>query len=279
MKTIEVPAIIRDNKVAVFISHSGGKDSQACYAQITNALESFPNAHIVVVHSDLGEMEWEPMGPWIEAITHHPLHIVEANETFFELCLRTGRLPSGNQQYCTDFLKTKPICEFIHQYMNKHGYDIGINATGMRAEESKRRELKPVFGLSKGEYTSDMHQPKKHPNHTIYDWNPIKDFLVADVLETIEEAGQAPHSIYSMGFSRLSCVFCVNGRIEEHKKAAMMRPELAKKFAELERKLGKTLRMKQIKNVKYPKYLDEYTDLKPLTIEENGQIIFDMEIA
>ncbi len=68
---------------------------------------------------------------------------------------------------------------------------------------------------------------------------------IPEVFEEIKLAGQVPHKIYSMGFSRLSCAVCINGKVSEHKQAGKLRPALMKKFMQLERTLGKTLRMKQ----------------------------------
>lgn len=251
MRNITIPTQVKDAEV-IFVSHSGGKDSQAMLAAL---IRLGLKDKIVLVHSDLGEMEWEPMHDWIESISFGiPCNVVRAKEDFFEMCLRTKRLPSGRQQYCTDVLKTTPIAEFIHEYMYKNNIKTAINATGMRAEESKRRAEKEPFQVS------EMTQPKKHAPHLIHDWLPIFEYRLDDVFKEIKNAGQAPHKIYSMGFSRLSCVFCVNGRISEHQKAAELRPELAKKVAELERTLGKAIRLKQINGQKYPKYLDEYAN-------------------
>ena len=255
MKEINVPSEVL-NADCIFVSHSGGKDSQA---MLSSLIKLGFYDKLVLVHSDLEEMEWEPMHHWIEKISFGlPVHIVRAEMDFFELCRETGRLPSGKQQYCTDFLKTKPITKFIHDYMTKKGFKTAINATGMRAEESKRRAGKKAFGLSKGQGSSGMHQPRNFPTHTIFDWMPIFDFSTIEVFGEIAQAGQEPHKVYSMGFSRLSCVFCINGKIGEHKQAAKLRPELAQKMSDLERELGKSLRLKQSKGVKSRRYLDEY---------------------
>ena len=248
------PQVVQDADV-IFVSHSGGKDSQAMLAQLVRrGLKD----KIVLVHADLGDMEWEEMEPWIRKISFGlDVNVVRSELDFFGLARKYKRLPSGQQQFCTDFLKTKPIGTFIHDYMYEHDLTTAINATGMRADESKRRAKKLPLVLSKGSGTSGMHMPRKHADHTIHDWMPIFSYSVDEVYAEVEYAGQEVHEIYSKGFSRLSCVFCINGRVSEHKEAAKLRPVLAQKMVGLERELGKTIRIKQIDGVKYPKYLDE----------------------
>jgi 3'-phosphoadenosine 5'-phosphosulfate sulfotransferase (PAPS reductase)/FAD synthetase len=234
----------------IFVSHSGGKDSQAMMARlIALGLKD----KLVVVHSDLGEMEWEPMHDFIARNAFGlEVHVVSATEDFFQLCRRTKRFPSGQCQYCTDNLKIIPISKFIHEYMTAHGFKNAINATGIRAEESERRAKKEALCLS------EMTQPKKHPGHVIHDWLPIFNYTMSDVCEEILLAGQRPHEIYFKGFSRLSCVFCVNGRKNEHQKAAEMKPALFQKIVALEKELGKSYRLKTIDGVKSNKFMDEY---------------------
>lgn len=248
-----------ENADVIFVSHSGGKDSQAMLAKL---IKMGLKDKLVVIHADLGEMEWEEMKPWIEKNSFGlPVHVVESEMDFFQMCRKYGRIPSGQNQFCTDFLKIKPINEFVHDYMYKHGYKTAINATGMRADESKRRKEKKPFTLSKGKGTSGMHMTRKHTEHTVYDWLPIFEYTTEEVFAEIAEAGQAPHEVYTKyGFSRLSCVFCVNGRINEHKVAAKLRPELGQKIADLEKELGKTYRRKQVKGVKLPKFMSEYLE-------------------
>lgn len=255
MSTEKVPSEVKEAQV-IFVSHSGGKDSQAMLARL---IRLGLKDKIVIVHSDLGEMEWQVMHPWIEQNAFGlPVHVVKSEHTFFSMVEKYKRLPSGMNQFCTDMLKTQPIKQFIHDYMYKHGLTTAINATGMRADESKRRALKKAFTLSKGKGTSQMTMTVKHPTHTIFDWLPIFDYSTNQVLAEVKLAGQQVHEVYTKGFSRLSCVFCVNGRIDEHRKAAALRPELAAKMIKLEKDIGKTLRVKQINKVKHQRYLEEY---------------------
>jgi DNA sulfur modification protein DndC len=249
MQTITIPQEVQDAQV-IYVSHSGGKDSQAMLAALVRlGLKD----KLVLVHSDLGEMEWEPMHHWIEQNSFGlPLHIVQSDMDFFEMVRKYKRLPSGMQQFCTDFLKVKPIGAFIHEHMTANGYTKAINATGMRAEESRRRAGKAQLAISV------IHQPRKFANHLIHDWLPILNYTESDVYHEVKLAGQRVHQVYSLGFSRLSCVFCVNGRIAEHQQAAKLRPALAQKMIDLEKEIGKTIRVKQVNKVKVPRYLSEY---------------------
>lgn len=229
----------------IVINHSGGKDSQAMLSHIWS---SYPEQRhkLVVVHADLGEMEWEPMHSFIEANSFGlPVHVVKPQLDFFELCRKYKRLPSGQARFCTDQLKTAPINGWIKkQYAGQRV----LNCIGIRAEESPARAKKPQVSPAKG-------STKATP---ITNWFPIFDYKLGDVWQAIEAVGQKPHQVYSKGFSRLSCVFCVFGRIGEHTEAAKLKPELAQRMANLEIELGKSIRLKQVAGVKLPKYMGEY---------------------
>lgn len=266
MKLLVIPKQVQEADV-IYVSHSGGKDSQAMLAAL---VRMGLKEKIVLIHSDLGEMEWEPMHHWINQISFGiSLNIVRSDMDFFQMVRKYKRLPSGMQQFCTDFLKCVPIEKFIHDHMAQNGYKNAINATGMRAQESKRRALKAAFCVS------EMYRPKKHPGQMIWDWLPIFDYAVEEVFSEIQNANQKPHHVYGLGFSRLSCVFCVNGRIAEHQMAAKLKPELAQRMIELEREIGKTIRTKTINKVKHQKYLDEYLNISS-PIEEDSENNYEM---
>ena len=72
----------------IYVSHSGGKDSQAMYSHV---LKNYPHDQIVVVHSDLGEIEWEGVQDHIRNNISHPLNVVRAGKTFFEMVLSQGK--------------------------------------------------------------------------------------------------------------------------------------------------------------------------------------------
>lgn len=247
-KNKEIPREVLDAQV-IFVNHSGGKDSQAMMAHL---IALGLSDKLVVVHADLGEMEWEPMHNFIAKNAFgKEVTVVQPKLSFFDLCRKYARLPAGNARFCTDQLKTKPIGAWIREYCEKNNITRAVNAIGIRAEESPSRALKEPFKLSK-----KLSLVKK--GLMIHEWFPIFDFKLADIWLVIKAAGQEPHPIYSQGFSRLSCVFCVFGRINEHQKAAKMRPELYQKMVALEKELGRSIRLKQVKGIKTNKFLEEY---------------------
>ena len=225
----------------IFVNHSGGKDSQAMLAKL---IRMGLKGKLVLIHADLGEMEWEPMHGWIESISFGlPVNVVRADVDFFDLCYKYKRIPDGRARFCTNALKTVPCERFMREYCKTHNITNAISALGIRAEESPNRAKMQVI---------------REKTRLLTIWNPIFDWTIDQVKTEIANANQKLHWVYDQGYSRLSCVLCPLGRIGEHKMMANDRPELFKKMAKLERDLGKTIRMKQIKGVKYNKYLDEY---------------------
>lgn len=250
-KPLFIPIATLENAQVIFVNHSGGKDSQALLllcAQL-GLLD-----RVVVVHADLGDMEHEELKPWIDSIALGlPVHVVKPPMTFEELCRKYKRLPSGLARFCTSKLKTDPIANFIKEYMDSRGLTHGLNALGIRKTEGGDRAFTEEYEQC------GAHAPTK--NRNVSTWNPIREWTDAEVFNFIRERGQEPHRVYSMGWSRLSCVFCVLGRKSEHEKAAKEYPEKFAKMAQLERELGKTIRLKQVDGVKHPHFLDEY--IKP----------------
>lgn len=218
----------------VFASHSGGKDSQAMLAELRTQV---PAEQLVIVHANLGEVEWPGVIDHIRAnIDGDQLHIVRAGKTLLEMVERRHESrpdvppwPSAKHRQCTSDLKRGPIYKFIRQTMKARGATLAINAMGLRAEESSARAKKQPWthnaALSKA-------------GRTVYDWLPIHDWPTARVFERIAEAGQQPFHAYESGNERLSCMFCILGCTGDLRNAARHAPELARKYIELERRTG-----------------------------------------
>lgn len=241
-----------------YCSHSGGKDSQAMYALLSKIV---PHDQIVVVHADLGEVEWTGVKEHIQNNITHPLHIVKAVwkdgteknlldyvKHRFNIRPDAPSWPSSASRWCTSELKTGPIRKFIRNDMKQRGKLLAVNCMGIRAEESYKRAKKNPWQLNK-----DLSKAGR----TIYDWMPIFNLSTQQVFSEIANAGQEPFWTYSKGNQRLSCVFCILGSDNDLKNGYEERPSLFKKYLELEKTTGYSMF--------YKKSLAERVGLIPAT--------------
>lgn len=248
------------------VNHSGGKDSQAMYLVLRDLV---PREQLVIVHADLGAVEWAGAVDHIRATTAgEPLHICRARRTLLQMIEERGMFPSPQQRQCTSDLKRGPIERTIRGLVedrvadfigvprgtntrNMHGRAAAIaagcglvvNCMGMRAQESSGRAKLNPFNLSTG---------NSKAGREWYDWLPIHDMTEAQVFATIEAAGQKPHIVYSLGMRRFSCVFCIMASEADLKTAARLatdRPELLndphlyRKYVGLEKSTGQVMLM------------------------------------
>lgn len=221
------------HKGALFIiNDSAGKDSQAMKIKL---LELVPKNQLVIVHADLGEVEWPGNVEHIKKYSDGvPVYVVKAGKTFFEMVDHRGKFPSPSQRQCTSDLKRGPIQKFINNYAKENGFKYVVNCMGLRAEESSSRAKKTPFQF----------MPKKSAKHRLqYEWLPIHDMLIDEVWETIQNAGQKRHYAYDEGMSRLSCCFCIMSNENDIRTAYRCRPDLGDKYINKEKELNFTLLM------------------------------------
>lgn len=219
-----------------YVSHSGGKDSQAMYALLR---EVIPHDQITVIHADLGEIEWDGVQSHIADTTIHQINVVKAVKTFFDM-VRTRYekrpdvpcWPSPQHRQCTSDLKRGPIYKFIRNDLKARGETLAVNCTGIRAEESSGRAKQDTFKLNNA---------LSKAGREVYELKPIHKLTTYQVFEAIREAGQEPFWAYAAGNTRLSCVFCIMGCSGDLKNGAKQRPELYEQYVQLERETGWTM--------------------------------------
>ena len=235
----DVRRLVEDGGI-FYVSHSGGKDSQAMYAHVRTIV---PDDQIVVVHADLGEIEWEGVEDHIRATTVHPLNIVRAGKTFFQMVRSRARnrpdvpsFPASGTRQCTSDLKRGPIYKFIRRDMTRRRAKLGINTIGLRAEESPSRQK--LVDLAVNETLTNR-------KRTVYNWLPIHRLKEPEVFHRIELAGQEPFWAYTAGNKRLSCVFCILACAGDLANGRKHRPELFEKYTALERETGWTMFSRQ----------------------------------
>lgn len=218
-----------------YVSHSGGKDSQAMYHVIRDQV---PDGLITVVHADLGEVEWHGVQDHIRNTIAHPLHVVRAEKTFFDMVRRRAASrpdapswPSAQHRQCTSDLKRGPIEKFIRNNMKTRGLKLAVNCIGLRAEESSARSKAPVVRLNKS---------LSKAGREVINYLPIHGLTTRDVFDVIEDHGQDPFWAYEQN-ERLSCVFCIMGSRNDLQHGRRQRPELYQAYLDLEKETGWTM--------------------------------------
>jgi len=201
---LNIPPTIADligSGALIAINHSGGKDSQAMTSLILDA--GVPFDQIVIVHADLGRVEWPGTFEHIKATTFSlPIIVAEAQRDFFEMVKARKMFPSPKYRQCTSDLKRGPIERELRRYLKANPRFEGqiINAMGMRADESPDRAKRAPLTCSKR---------NSKAGRIWFDWLPIHHLSEVDVFRVIENAGQSPHWAYAAGMSRVSCSFCI----------------------------------------------------------------------
>ena len=231
----DVDALIEQGAI-FYCSHSGGKDSQAMYAILR---ERIPHAQLVVVHADLGKVEWEGVKEHIEATIDHPLHVVRANKTLLDMVRRRHATrpnvpswPSSATRQCTSDLKRNPIQRFIRQDMKARRATLAVNCVGLRAQESSARAKRPEWATNRA---------LSRAGRTVWDWNAVLSLSTEQVFATIRAAGQTPHWAYATGNERLSCVFCIMASRRDLANGLKHRPELYAEYLQIEAETGWTM--------------------------------------
>lgn len=210
----------------VAIGVSGGKDSQAAALATCAYLDRVGHAGPrLLVHSDLGTVEWGESQPVCQRLAAHlgvELIVVrrkagglmerwearwESSRDRYETLSTVTLVPcwsTPEMRFCTSELKTHVIVAELKRRFR--GQKI-INVTGIRRQESKKRAGMSVAGADK--------------ELRIWSWRPIIDWSIDEVFASIDGAGLDPHPAYRRwGMSRVSCRFCIMQNLADMKAAA-----------------------------------------------------------
>ncbi|MEU6756065.1 phosphoadenosine phosphosulfate reductase family protein [Streptomyces sp. NPDC046685] len=244
----------------VVVSSSGGKDSQAMLSSVTRRAQALGMLDkVVVVHADLGRVEWSGTRELAEEQARlagvRRFEVVRSvgADLLERVVLRFDKLkakaereaeergedpatvqvppawPSSAARWCTSGEKRGPIWTLytrLTQELAHLGRPVRILACiGQRAAESDNRaKLAPV------EIDRSASNGKRH----VTTWRPIHGWSDAEVWREIARSGLPYHEAYDWGNRRLSCVFCVLGCNSDLVNGARRVPELAAAYAETE---------------------------------------------
>jgi 3'-phosphoadenosine 5'-phosphosulfate sulfotransferase (PAPS reductase)/FAD synthetase len=225
----------------IVINSSAGKDSQAMTDYVCAlAREQGVMDRVVMVHCDLGKVEWKGTRELAEEHAKHygiPIVIVRREKgDLLQQVEERGMWPDNQNRYCTSDQKRDQVSKFHTQSVKD--LNLGrqariLNCMGFRADESPARSKKPVLEVDKRQTNG-----KRFVNN----WLPIHAWTIAMVWERIKASGVRHHAAYDYGMPRLSCCFCVFAP-----KAALMiagkhNPELLDEYCKVEEKIGHTFR-------------------------------------
>jgi len=209
-----------DRQAAVAIGVSGGKDSQACAVAVVAYLDAIGHTGPrVLVHADLGRVEWKDSLPVCEELARHlGIELMVVRRPAGDMMDRwLGRwqnnltryrdlscvkliLPwsTPSMRFCTSDAKIWPITSALKKRFP--GQDI-VNVAGIRREESATRRKMPVAA----EQAKLMRKGSAGLT-----WNAIIEWEIDEVFSAIDQAGLRLHEAYTKyRASRVSCAYCI----------------------------------------------------------------------
>jgi 3'-phosphoadenosine 5'-phosphosulfate sulfotransferase (PAPS reductase)/FAD synthetase len=205
---------------AVAIGVSGGKDSQACAIRTAKYLNEIGHAGPrVLIHADLGVIEWEDSLPSCERLAAYlGMELIVVRRKAGDMLTRWRQRWENNlvryrnlscvrlilpwstpsMRFCTSELKVAPITSALKKRFPKSEI---VNVSGIRRQESAARGRMPVAVV----------EPKlQRSNFAGVTWNPIIEWTLEQVFSEVRHASLRLHEAYTRyGSSRVSCAFCI----------------------------------------------------------------------
>lgn len=221
----------------ILVNSSAGKDSQAMLDYVARHAERAGVRHrVVVVHCDLGRVEWKgtkELAALQAKMYDVRFEVIKRNQNdLLEHVEERGKWPSSTARYCTSDHKRAQVDRVLTKLVGEkyRGKQIRIlNCLGMRAEESPARSKLTPFEFDKRASNGKRHVDK---------WLPIHHWTVDEVWTMIRLSGVPHHEAYDHGMPRLSCCFCIFAPEKALLLAGKHNPELLAEYVRIEEKIG-----------------------------------------
>jgi 3'-phosphoadenosine 5'-phosphosulfate sulfotransferase (PAPS reductase)/FAD synthetase len=228
----------------ILVNSSAGKDSQTALAETVRRADAagYPRARIVVVHCDLGRVEWEGTRELAELQASHyglRFEVVKRDRDLLHQLEHERKMwPDMARRWCTSDQKTAQVRKLITtlagEIRAEHGRQPRIlNVLGIRAAESPKRAKMAEFELDSAASSGRRHVDR---------WLPIFHWTTDQVWNDIRATGIPHHRAYDLGMPRLSCVMCVFASREALLIGVRHNPELAAEYARIEVSIGHRFR-------------------------------------
>lgn len=228
--TPEVAAMLASDAV-VAIGVSGGKDSVACALAVARHLDSIGHkGPRILVHSDLGRVEWKDSGPACERLAAKlGWELLTVKRQAGDMLARWEKRWANNVdryrdlscvrlilpwstpalRFCTSEFKSNLLSSELKKRFPTQNI---INVVGVRRQESSARSKLPV---------STPHAALSTKGRTGVTWNAIIEWTIDEVFTEIAAAGLALHEAYTVyGASRVSCAYCIMSSLNDLRAAA-----------------------------------------------------------
>jgi 3'-phosphoadenosine 5'-phosphosulfate sulfotransferase (PAPS reductase)/FAD synthetase len=215
----EIDALLSREAVCA-LATSGGKDSGAVATATVRYLDEIGHTGPrVLIHADLGRVEWRDSLPSCERLAAKlGLELIVVRRQDVDLLARWQRRWTSNLRryaalecvtlilpwstpslrFCTSEYKTNKLASELKKRFPDREI---VNVTGIRREESRNRAKMPVWALDKKLTRKGLMGMT---------WNPIIEWRLDEVLQEISDAGLDLHQAYvDYGLSRASCMYCV----------------------------------------------------------------------
>lgn len=225
----------------ILINSSAGKDSQAMLthlvwlARLAGCLD-----RLLVVHADLGRVEWEGTRQLAEAQARHYgvpfVAVARDRDLLSQIEHEQQDWPDSKARFCTSDHKTSQVTKLITKLVNER-WDGSqpvriLNCLGIRGQESPKRRKKPPLSVDAA----------SNGKRIVHRWLPIHQWVEEQVWQVILTSKVPYHWAYDVGMSRLSCCFCVMASKRDLTIAARYNPQLAEEYARVEQVVGRPFR-------------------------------------
>lgn len=226
----------------ILVNSSGGKDSQAMLDRVAEqATAAGVVKPLVVVHCDLGRVEWQGVKALAaEQAAHYGARFEVVTRAKGDLLAQVeferGKWPSNKARFCTSDHKRAQVYKLLTKLVKELGLSRPVrilNCLGLRAQESSARAHKVPFAFDKLASNSKRH---------VDTWLPIHDWTETEVWARIKASGVRHHEAYDLGMPRLSCAFCIFAPKEALVLAGIHNPELLAEYVRVEEKIGHTFK-------------------------------------
>ncbi|MGP4027126.1 phosphoadenosine phosphosulfate reductase domain-containing protein [Actinomadura sp. 3N407] len=257
------------------VNHSGGKDSSDALRQAyTWARQADVTDRLVVLHNDLGRVEWPGTtaldarhadhyrktfgGTLTELLGDRPsardvaerqaaaygLPFLVYSRTRGDLLQQIeqyGKWPDANNRHCTSDQKRGPKHRWFTEAVRRAGdldrKVIILDINGERADESPARARKPAYEHNRAASNKTLRD--------VWTWRIIHNRTEAQVWASHTEHDLPWHWAYDAGMSRLSCSLCVLGSVHDITLACLLRPDLAAEYHSLEQRINHLFKNKR----------------------------------